>query len=135
MSERLFIDTSAFYALSDTSDGRHREAQAALARITAASDEVYTTNAVLQETHALLVNRLNRDQAFWVIERLYASSAHIIRPTEGDERRALELLRREQDKEYSLVDAISMMVMRRLHLRIVWSYDHHFTQAGFTRIE
>lgn len=54
-----------------------------------------------------------------------------MRATERDETRARAILRPHQDKDYSLVDAISFAVMERLHLRQAWTYDHHFGQYGF----
>lgn len=44
----------------------------------------------------------------------------------------LPLYERRPDKGYSLVDCISMNVMRRLRLRQVLTNDRHFAQEGFT---
>ncbi len=37
-----------------------------------------------------------------------------------------------QDKSWSLVDCISIVVMRESNIGQVLSFDRHFTQAGFT---
>ena len=95
---------------------------------------MYTTNYVIAETHNLLLARRNRDVAAEVIERILASDTRIIRATEGDERRALEIIRKHTDKDCSLIDAISFAVMDRLHLRLAWTYDHHFAQFGLAPV-
>jgi len=46
--------------------------------------------------------------------------------------RALDLYERRPDKEYSLVDCISMELMRTRGLTHVLTNDHHFRQEGFT---
>lgn len=45
--------------------------------------------------------------------------------------RALDLYARRPDKEYSLVDCMSMVVMEERGIRHVLTNDHHFAQAGF----
>jgi predicted nucleic acid-binding protein len=89
---------------------------------------------VLIELHGLILNRIDRDTAERVLDALYASATRIIRATERDETRARQIIHRHHDKNYSLIDAISFAVMQRLHLRQVWTYDHHFAQFGFTSV-
>ncbi len=48
----------------------------------------------------------------------------------ADQHQAFELLRRQTDKTYSLCDALSCVVMRRLGLKEVLSFDKHFRQFG-----
>jgi predicted nucleic acid-binding protein len=42
----------------------------------------------------------------------------------------VKLLRENQDKTYSFCDAVSFVVIKRLHLRRAASYDDHFRQFG-----
>lgn len=46
--------------------------------------------------------------------------------------RALARYEQRLDKEYSLVDCMSMVVMEERGIHHVLTNDHHFTQAGFT---
>ena len=46
-------------------------------------------------------------------------------------RKALELYRSRDDKEWGLTDCISMVVMQEQGLLEVVTADHHFKQAGF----
>ena len=48
----------------------------------------------------------------------------------ADQQAALELLRVNGDKTYSLCDALSFVVMRRLKIRRAVSFDKHFHQFG-----
>ncbi|HEX8170105.1 MAG TPA: PIN domain-containing protein [Thermoanaerobaculia bacterium] len=45
---------------------------------------------------------------------------------------ALELYESRPDKEYSLVDCMSMQLMRARGITHVLTNDHHFRQEGFT---
>ena len=50
--------------------------------------------------------------------------------TNADQQQAFELLRSQTDKTYSLCDAISFVVIRRLGVSQVLSFDKHFRQFG-----
>lgn len=47
---------------------------------------------------------------------------------------ALALYERRPDKEYSLVDCISMNVMRQKRGQEILTHDRHFAQEGFVRL-
>lgn len=120
--------------MTDARDANHPTAVATAQRLAREGCDLITTNFVAAETHTLILNRLGRDLAERVLDRLYASSTRILRVTERDETHAREIIHLNQDKGYSLVDAISFAVMERLHLRHAWTYDHHFTQFGVSRV-
>ena len=131
MSERVYIDTSAYYALVDSDDANHQAATSLAHRLGREGAELFTSNFVVAETHTLLY-RLGYDAAAHVLASVYASATRITRATEVDERRCREIVLQYKDKTYSLVDAISFAIMERLHLRRAWSYDQHFRQFGFS---
>jgi predicted nucleic acid-binding protein len=45
-----------------------------------------------------------------------------------------ELYRARLDKEWSLTDCVSIVVMQKENLDQVFSSDHHFEQAGFSKL-
>jgi len=47
---------------------------------------------------------------------------------------ALDHYQDRRDKEYSLVDCMSMVVMRERGITHVLTNDHHFSQEGFTLV-
>lgn len=86
------------------------------------------TSYVRAETHALLVGRAGRDIALrfledtsWVVERV----------SPEDEERAMEILRTYHDKDFSLTDAASFVVMERFGIDTAIAFDQHFQQYGF----
>lgn len=60
---KVLIDTGAFYAFADASDAHHRESVAVFTDLRDKRDYLLTTSFIVAETHALLLNRLNREAA------------------------------------------------------------------------
>src|SRR4030042_3511682 len=58
---RIFIDTSAFYALLDRDDENHRRAKSGWTHLLNNKDTLVTSNYVLVETFALLQHRLGME--------------------------------------------------------------------------
>ena len=58
----------------------------------------------------------------------------IVHVTPDIDAAAWALLKARRDKEWSLVDAASFVVMRQLGLTEALTTDQHFAQAGFIRL-
>jgi predicted nucleic acid-binding protein len=128
---RVFVDTSAIYALLDRNDARHRAARAALKRLQKARAEPVLTNFVVAECHALLLVRLGPDVARrWLFGNVWP----IERVTVEDEESAREIVRKYADKAFSYTDATSFAVMERLKMRRALAFDRHFEQYGIARV-
>jgi len=104
---QLFVDTSAYFALTDRRDENHEAAVRIIHQLVRERIELLTTNYIVAETHTLLLNRIGYKTTFQVIEELYKSQTRIYRVREAEERKALEIIRKYTDKEFSLVDAMS----------------------------
>jgi predicted nucleic acid-binding protein len=133
----MFVDSSAYYALIDRRDREHRSALAILERLERQSPRprIFTSNFVRAEAHALLLNRLGRPAAMRLLMELATGGTTLIRVTAQDERRALEIIERYQDKEFSLTDATSFAVMERLGIEAAFAFDADFRQFGLTVLE
>lgn len=130
----VFVDTGAYFALSFTGDENHQVARSIYGQPVTERRQLVTTNFVLAETHALLLNRLSRTIALRVLESIDQSSTRIVRISASDERLAREILRRYSDKDFSLTDATSFVVMERLGFRTAFAFDRHFAQYGLTAL-
>lgn len=131
---QLFVDTSAYFALTDKRDENHEAAVHFIHQLIREGGELFTTNYIVAETHTLLLNRMGNATALQVVEQLYKSQTRIYRVREAEERKALEIIRIYTDKGFSLVDAISFATMERFHLTQAFAFDHHFAQYGFSRL-
>ena len=128
---RVFVDTSAYYAFIDRTDVSHIAAQSQFIRMFGDGTELVTTNFVLAETHALLLNRIGHIAAIRFLNTFFQSSMTLIRVTEADETSARQIIFAASDKDYSYTDATSFAVMNRLHIKVAFTLDHHFAQQGF----
>src|ERR1700680_1492398 len=129
---RLFVDTSAYFALTDKRDENHEAAVHFIHKLIRERAELLTTNYIVAETHTLLLNRIGHTTALQVIEALYKSQTRIYRVRGAAERKELDIIRLYTDKKFSLVDAISFATMERFHVTQAFAFDHHFTQYGFS---
>lgn len=94
-----------------------------------------TANFVLLETRAMLLRSIGRNSATPRLLELESGSLVVHRAVEVDERNARQLLLRYSDKDFSLVDATSFVIMDRIGIREAFTYDNHFRQYGLTVVE
>lgn len=131
--KRLFADTHYFIALTAPRDEWRDAALAAEARF--ANLPIVTTEEVLIEFLNAMSNRgpYQRGLAVAVVEAILEDDAISVVPQSSASFIAgFNLYKRRQDKEYSLVDCISMCAMQEAGITDVLTNDHHFTQEGFT---
>jgi len=62
---------------------------------------------------------------------LGAPNAQIVGASEDLYRRAFELFRQREEKEWSLTDCLSFIAMQERGITESLTSDEHFTQAGF----
>jgi predicted nucleic acid-binding protein len=73
-----------------------------------------------------------RPAAIQLIEQFLASpQVEIVFMTPAFFASALALYKQMDDKQWSLVDCLSFVVMRERGVSLAFTTDHHFTQAGF----
>jgi len=126
---RVFVDTSAFYALADESDRNHLRAMAfyeSLGRC-----RIVTTDHVLIECWFLVGSRLGRQAAVRFWDGLRAGIADIVAVTLPDLEHARGIIGRFSDQSLSLVDATSFAVMEREGLERAFAFDAHFRVYRF----
>lgn len=128
----VFVDTSAYFAVSNRRDAQHVPASAVLQALVAERRRLFTTNFILAELHALLLTRVSREVAAAVLAEIDTSRATtVVRVSAGDERRAREIIVAYRDKNFSLTDATRFAVMERLGISAAFTLDRNFAQFGW----
>ncbi|HLF86471.1 MAG TPA: type II toxin-antitoxin system VapC family toxin [Nitrospiria bacterium] len=132
MSMRIFIDTSAFYALEDADDQHHEKAQSIKRRFQEERPMLFTTHHILAESVTLIGSRLLPHRAITFARHLLLSRIiRIVRTDEEIEQAALNVYERFDDPRLSFTDCLSFTVMRALGITTAFGFDRHFERAGF----
>ena len=128
----VFVDTTAFYALADKSDKNHNNAVEYYNLLSAQTVVLLTTNYVVSETYTLIRMRLGHNAAVTAVEGIIESDLlEIVQISESLDAAAFEILRKQSDKDYSFVDAVSFALMKSRGISQAFSFDEHFRQFGF----
>lgn len=117
----LFVDTSVWYAAASTGDRNNVRAKELLRE-----ERRILTDHVLLETWRLVAHRHSPAvaEAWWSAVRAGVAEIEIVGAV--DLERAWEIGRQFPDQDFSLVDRTSFVVMERLGLTKVASFDAHF---------
>jgi predicted nucleic acid-binding protein len=126
----VFADTFYFLGLNNTGDAAHSRC-ADFARVF--RGRLVTTNLVLLELANSSARPPHRQRTAAYIRLLRADpQVEVVEVSATLFDQGLELYRQHADKDWSLTDCISFIVMRGAGIAEVATGDHHFEQAGFT---
>lgn len=128
----MLIDTSGWLCLIHKDEPQHLVATEKFE----SAHSHFTTNYILAEFVPLAnVRGLPRKQSLEVLKRIHLDpSIEIVWVDKVLHVEALDLLIRRRDKTYSLCDAVSFIVMRKLGFTDALTTDRHFRQEGFVRL-
>lgn len=132
MADPLFLDTGYAIALNSPRDRYHGAALDWEQRIRIDGVPVVTTRAIQLEIGAAFSRLAYRAAGAMILDALERDPAISVVPVDDDiYRRALDLFASRGDKEWSLTDCISFVVMGDRGITRALSADSHFAQAGF----
>lgn len=124
-----FLDTVYLLALINPNDGWRPKALAWAARISGA---LVTTEAVLTEVADALCRSVHRRWAVEAIRDLRSDATVTCVPGSATLfAQGFELYADRADKDWSLTDCLSFVVMRERGIEQALTADVHFVQAGF----
>jgi uncharacterized protein len=125
----IFADTSFYFALLNVRDVAHANAVRFSERL---HRPVLLTDFVVLELGNALSGTAMREPFSRLVAHLRGRPNVRIIPASRDLLdRGLGLFARRPDKEWSLTDCTSFVVMREEGLTDALTTDHHFEQAGF----
>ncbi len=132
IESRVFLDTGFTIALLSPRDHYHATALRLAAEIRRQRTRIITSDAVLLEIGAALAKSAYRPAAIKFIDGLRADpNVEIVSLDSRLLDVAYQLFRERPDKEWSLTDCVSFIVMREQRISQALAADDHFAQAGF----
>ncbi len=125
----MLLDTSGLFCLLHTDERQHADA---VTFFKAARRKV-TTSYVLAEFVALAhVRGLPRASSLTFVNGIQKGiEVEVVYVDAALHQAGLRLLQDRLDKDWSLCDAVSMVLVTRRNIRETLSTDHHFAQSGF----
>ena len=133
--ETVFIDTSALFALIADDDFLHKSAKLVMAKLTEKKARLVTTESVLFElANGLSSVQFRSTTAQFIARILTNDDIEIEWSSRNLFDRASELYENRPDKEWSLTDCASFVVMNDRNISFAFTSDKHFEQAGFIKL-
>lgn len=130
----VFIDTAGWIALVHKRDTFHQKAVLLYNKL--GNVMRVTSDAVLLETCNSLAGSQTRRLAAAFMEGIKTSERlkilDIVRTSGTVFEQGWNLFEAYEDKEWSLTDCISFVIMRERKMKESFTCDHHFEQAGFS---
>lgn len=132
VSRDVFVDASAWIAVSDRGDKYHPAASQELIRLVQGKYNLVTTNLEIAEAYILIRRTMGHAPAIRFLdslrgsprlERVY-SDAHLEALAEG-------ILKTHTDQSFSFADAVSFTLMQERQIPAAFTFDRHFASLGF----
>ncbi len=127
---KVFLDTSAFFAILDRDDVNHEKAKDIWINLIDSDSTLVTSNYILLESFALIQRRLGLD-ALHSFQDDMLPILHIEWINRGQHEAGVAALFQASKKMLSLVDCVSFIFMRSIGLKKAFTFDKHFRQEGF----
>lgn len=136
-SREVFVDTSGWASLVDKNQPQHEAATRHYHSLRQQGKKAVTTNYVITELVALLHSplRLPRTRIIAIVDGIRTSPyVELLHVDASLDEGSWQLLKTRPDKDWSLVDCASFVVMQQRGIGEALTTDHHFGQAGFLRL-
>jgi uncharacterized protein len=128
---RIFVDTSAWFALNSRNDQHHNRARDFVAGIKTNPVLFFTTDYVVDETLTLLRFKVSHREAMAFLRLLSRSPQISCEQVKPDHlKRAEDIFSRYQDKPWSFTDCVSFAFMEGKGLEDAFAFDENFPQFG-----
>lgn len=126
----VYVDSSAFLAVLDADDKNHEQAKKVWKELLTSEVSLICSSYVLVETYALVQNRLGMEATRVFHEDIY----HLLQ-IEWVEKSlhmyGINSVLIANRRSLSLVDCVSFVIMRKMGIKKVFTFDTHFVEQGF----
>lgn len=129
LRKRVFADSAFWIGLRDKQDPFHSYSLRIRKWIVENRALLVISPFIFAETQAYF-SRVPEISALVIRDFWENPIVQLEQPTYDDQKKAVEILKHHTDKSYSFADAVSFIIMLRLGLVEVLTFDRHFHQFG-----
>ncbi len=135
LTNEVFVDTAALVAQINKRDNLHIQAVSINQQLVLKGKKLVTSMCVIDETVTELTGRVPHPNIVGYIEDIFSSQIFVaLHVTKHHEKTAWNLYKERQDKLWGFTDCISFVIMKEHGITEAFTSDHHFVQAGFTKL-
>ncbi len=127
---KLFVDTSAWFALNSSTDQNHAAAIEFIKTFQRHAVILYTTDYIVDETVTLIRVKVSHKQAINFLNSALRSKNVIRSQVSRDLIMRAEQIFRKADKLWSYTDCVSFAFMDAQGLSDAFAFDQNFSQYG-----
>lgn len=126
---RIFADSAFWIGLREKGDPFHKRSREIARWLVDNRCLLVVTPFIFGETQAYFC-RIPEIRDLVIRDFWSNPLVNFEQPTFQDQKQAVEILKQHKDKTYSFADAVSFVVMLRLGVTEVATFDRHFQQFG-----
>ena len=135
MAEKILVDTAAWVALANRSDNLHLAAKHKNQELLLSGAQFITTDYILTEVANYFAKLPYRQAGIKFMEQILSSNRiRLIYIRSYYFQQGWQLYKQRRDKEWSLTDCTSFVVMSEHGISKAFTCDIHFEQAGYMRL-
>ena len=130
MNTHYFADSFFYMAILNPRDQCHERV---IAKAKLLDGFIVTTDAILLEIADAFCSPSDRERIGYFVRQLWTSSEiKVVELSRDLLQKGLSFFESRSDKEWTLTDCISFVVMEEEGIKEALTGDHHFEQAGFS---
>lgn len=123
---KVFVDTSAFCALTIPEDQHNLRAKSIYNKIKERGVVIHASDYVLDEVYTLLKSRGSHQTSIRFMDQIDKSHIVVLRITEEAETEAKDIFRRYKERKLSFTDCTSFALINQNSIEAVFAFDKHF---------
>ncbi len=127
----VFVDTDAIVALVQISDSNHGKALKLQKLVDKYKIKIYTSDFVIGETVTVISQKSNIDLASKIGKEMLSGGMELFCVSRSEMKLALEKFSQQVSKNSRFTDMVNMVLMDRLKIDTIFSFDKHYTQNGY----
>lgn len=125
------MDTGAYLALANPSDPNHDESLRCIVAVAHRHVPLFVTTATIAEAYSRILYDVDERSAKLFLDGAIDGKSNVLPVGLDAVVQAAEFMTTVKYLALSLIDALNMVAMRQLGIAGAFTFDEHFSRAGF----